>query len=100
MQTVTTINLPKKLGIKKVSIIQNLKMRERMKTYHIQTTVSNDGTLTIEGLPFQAGDKVEVIVRGRVAKMSNREPYPLHSKPIRYENPFESVAENAWEILK
>ena len=71
-----------------------------MQTYRTETTVSSDGTLTIEGLPFQAGDKVEVIIRGHVPEINKSERYPLRGKPIRYDSPFESVAEDAWEVLK
>lgn len=53
-----------------------------MQIYHIETTVPIDGTLTIKGLPFQAGDKVEVIVRSSTQKQKYRESYPLHGKPI------------------
>jgi hypothetical protein len=35
-----------------------------METYRIRTTVSQDGKLSIKGLPFRAGEQVEVIVRG------------------------------------
>jgi len=35
-----------------------------METYRVTTTVSQDGKLSIKGLPFRAGEKVEVIVRG------------------------------------
>ena len=71
-----------------------------MQIYHIETTVPIDGTLTIQGLPFQAGDKVEVIVRSSTQKQKRRESYPLRGKPIRYIDPFKSVAENEWEVLK
>ncbi len=71
-----------------------------MKTYRVETTVSNDGTLTIEALPFQAGDKVEVIVRSCEGKQKNGPGYPLRGQPIRYIEPFESVAEDAWDALK
>ncbi len=33
-----------------------------MNVLRIETTISQDGTLTITDLPFQAGDAVEVIV--------------------------------------
>ena len=36
-----------------------------MQMCRVETTVSNDGTLTIKGLPFRAGDEAEVIVRSR-----------------------------------
>lgn len=39
-----------------------------METYRITTTVSQDGKLSIKGLPFRAGEKVEVIIRGEKKK--------------------------------
>lgn len=71
-----------------------------MQTYRLETTVSINGTLTITGLPLQAGDKVEVIVRSRNQEQKHRARYPLRGKPIRYTDPFESVAEDNWEVLK
>ncbi|MEE8390789.1 MAG: hypothetical protein V3S14_08355 [Anaerolineae bacterium] len=71
-----------------------------MQTYQIATTISSDRTLTIKELPFQAGDKVQVIVRiwENGTKRSGR--YPLRGKPIRYVNPFGSVAESDWNVLQ
>jgi len=71
-----------------------------MQTYRIEATVPTDGTLTITGLPFQAGDKVEVVVRSCKEEQKHHEPYPLRGKPIRYTDPFQSVAEGEWEVLK
>ena len=67
--------------------------------YRAETIVSNDGTLTIVGLPFQAGDRVEVIVRDRPREQQSDQRYPLRGKPIHYVDPFESVAEKDWEAL-
>jgi hypothetical protein len=75
-------------------------MEYSMKRYRIETTVSDDGTLTLEELPFRAGDKVEVIVQSCEAKQSPSQRYPLRGQPIRYGGPFESVAENEWDALK
>ena len=71
-----------------------------MKTYRVETTVSNDGTLTLEQLPFQVGDKVEVIVRSCEGRQEPSERYPLRGQPIRYTDPFKSVAEEEWDALK
>ena len=71
-----------------------------MQTYSVETTVSNDGTLTIKGLPFRAGDKVEVIVRSRELERGPRKRCPLRGKPIRYLDPFESVAQDDWNTLQ
>jgi hypothetical protein len=71
-----------------------------MQTYRIEATISKGGTLTLKELPFQAGAKVEVIVRSYKPEQQPSHRYPLRNKPIRYDNPFESVAEDAWEVLK
>jgi len=71
-----------------------------MQMYRVETTVSDERTLTIKGLPFRAGDKVEVIVRGREREWERSTRYPLRGKPIRYVDPFESVAEDDWGALR
>ena len=37
-----------------------------METFRIRTTVSKDGKLSINNLPFRPGEKVDVIVRGGI----------------------------------
>jgi hypothetical protein len=71
-----------------------------MQTYRVETVVSSNRTLTIKGLPFQVGEKVEVIVRRRERERERRGRYPLRGKPIRYVEPFGSVAESDWEMLQ
>jgi len=69
-----------------------------MHDYRVETRVERDGSLTIKGLPFEAGDRVEVIIRSR--ESGNGEGYPLRGKPVRYTDPFGSVAEGDWEALR
>lgn len=71
-----------------------------MQTYRVETEVSEGGTLTIKGLPFRAGDKVEVIIRSCEREPQPGERYPLRGKPVRYIDPFGSVAEDDWNVLK
>lgn len=71
-----------------------------MPDYRIETRVSSDGSLIIKGLPFEAGDTVEVIIRSRKYQEEPGSRYPLRGKPIRYVDPFGSVAEEDWEALK
>jgi hypothetical protein len=71
-----------------------------MQDYSVETTVSNDGSIVIKGLPFRAGDRVEVIVRSRRRQQGGNEAYSLRGKPIRYTDPFEPVVEQAWEVLR
>jgi hypothetical protein len=73
----------------------------RMGTLHrTEAIVSGDGTLTIRGLPFRAGDQVQVIVSHLKREPTGTARYPLHGKPLRYVTPFESVAEEDWDALK
>lgn len=67
-----------------------------MRIYRAKLTVSSDRTITIEKLPFQAGDRVEVTVRSLKSGSENGECYPLRGKPFRYIDPFGSVAETDW----
>ena len=71
-----------------------------MQAYYVETMVSSNRTLTIKGLPFLAGDKVQVIVRHRKRERERRRRYPLRGKPIRYVDPCGSVAESDWETLE
>jgi hypothetical protein len=71
-----------------------------MQTYRVETKVSRNRTLTIKELPFQVGEKVEVIVRRRERERERRGRYPLRGRPIRYLDPFKSVAESDWEVLQ
>lgn len=70
-----------------------------MQIYRVEVTVSDNGTVLISNLPFQAGDKVEVVVRSRNPKLAKTDRYPLRGTSIQYLNPFESVAENSWGVL-
>jgi hypothetical protein len=71
-----------------------------MQTYHVTTKVADDGTITIEKAPFQAGDEVEVIVHSRERKPMHNGRYPLRGKPVHYVDPFGSVAEDDWDALR
>jgi hypothetical protein len=71
-----------------------------MRDYRVKTKVSSDKSLTLTDLPFEAGDKVEVIVRSQEHPQGNGERYPLRGKPIRYTDPFASVAEEDWEASR
>jgi hypothetical protein len=70
-----------------------------MSIYRIEITILSDGTITLSDLPFQAGDKVEIVVRERESKKTSKR-YPLRGKPFRYDNPFDSVAEDTWSVMQ
>jgi hypothetical protein len=71
-----------------------------MHVHRVETTINQDGTLTLEGIPFQAGDEVEVIILERPPKSSGDNPYPLRGQPMQYDAPTEPVAENDWGALE
>ncbi len=69
-----------------------------MQDYRVETRVSSDGSLTINHVPFRPGDTVEVIIRSHNKGQSKS--YALRGKPVRYSDPFGSVAEEDWEALR
>ena len=71
-----------------------------MQTYRVETMVSSNRTLTIKGLPFQAGEEVEVFVRGGGGEREVGERYPLRGKPLLFFDPFVIIAESDWEALQ
>jgi len=71
-----------------------------MNAHRTETTIKQDGTLTLEGLPFQAGAEVEVIILERPQKSSGANPYPLRGQPVQYDAPAEPVAEDEWDALR
>jgi len=71
-----------------------------MNTFRLDTTLTQDGTLTINDLPFQAGDSVEVIIVPRTAASALQNGYSLRGKVIQYDNPTEPVAQEDWEVLR
>lgn len=79
-----------------------------MNAHKIETILTEDGTLTLQGLPFHAGDVVEVIIleshmhqQQAPARSLESNRYPLrNTQPYRYDDPTEPVALEDWEALK
>ena len=70
-----------------------------MQDYRVKTTVFSDESLAIKGLPFEVGDDVEVIVRCYKHLGGGGNRYPLQGTPVRYVDPFGTVAAEEWEAL-
>jgi|YNPNPStandDraft_1061719.scaffolds.fasta_scaffold14842_3 hypothetical protein len=71
-----------------------------MQTFRTEAVLSQDGILTVRGVPFRTGEKVEVIILRLHHRPVGVERYPLRGKPIRYLAPYESVAEDDWNALQ
>ena len=67
-----------------------------MHAHRIETTVTEDGRLSLDGLPFKKGERVEVIVLDAVTRKPQSD-YPLRGQPVRYERPFDAVAPDDWD---
>ncbi|NMG21431.1 hypothetical protein [Brasilonema bromeliae] len=78
-----------------------------MNAHKIETVLTEDG-MTLQGLPFHAGDTVEVIIlqaktpqpQNAVNPKSEKNRYSLRGKVIRYDDPTEPVALEDWEFLQ
>lgn len=71
-----------------------------MKVYAYEHTMEKHGVLTLKNLPFNVGEKVEVIIIPRSKIKTDKNRYPFWGKPITYLNPTDPVAEADWEIYK
>ena len=71
-----------------------------MSVHRIETTLSQDGRLTLTELPFHAGDAVEVIILPRSPKADGGKDYPLRGTTIEYLDPTDPVAEEEWAALR
>lgn len=72
-----------------------------LQAYRTETTLTQDGTLVLEHLPFYAGDAVEVIVLAEMPARLTEDRYALRGTVIEYIDPFgPAVAEADWEVLQ
>ena len=68
-----------------------------MQAYRVETTVAQDGTLTLSNLPLREGESVEVIILVQPSVTLGHPRYPLRGMPVCYIDPTEPVAEADWE---
>ena len=71
-----------------------------MQAYRVNTTIQEDGTLTVSHLPLQAGEVVEVIILVQPPTTRPQDRYPLRGTPMSYIKPTEPVAEADWEAAR
>jgi len=66
-----------------------------MSVHIFETTVDLNGRVIVDHLPFEPGEKVDVVIRSHEASTGERSD--LTGSVLRYENPFEPVALEDWE---
>lgn len=71
-----------------------------MQAYRLETTLTQNSTLVLHSLPFQAGEQVEVIILAKppVSPTTNR--YPLRGKSVTYVDPTAPIAQADWEAVQ
>jgi hypothetical protein len=65
-----------------------------------ETTVGKHGELLLEGLPFEAGQKVEVLVISKAAGSTTPGEPSLRRSVLEYREPLEPVASEDWDALQ
>ena len=70
-----------------------------MQAYRAETTLSEDGVLTLRDIPFRRGEAVEVIVLPFSTVAASGSRYALRGTPITLLSPAEPVAEADWEAV-
>ena len=68
-----------------------------MQAHRAETTVSEDGVITLRDIPFRRGESVEVIVLPFATPAASGSRYPLRGTPVTLVAPAEPVAEADWE---
>ena len=71
-----------------------------MLAHRIEATISHDRTLTLENLPFDSGEQVEIITLSRPRRISEQVGYSLRGSVIQYVEPMEPVAQDDWDVAQ
>ncbi len=68
-----------------------------MQAHRVETTLSEDGVITLRDIPFHRGESVEIIVLPFPAATGSGSRYPLRGSPVTLVAPTEPVADADWE---
>jgi hypothetical protein len=68
--------------------------------HRIEVILAEDGKLSLDKLPFRAGQAVEVIVLPASSPTPTPTAHPLRGSVVRYDRPTEPVAEGDWGVLQ
>ena len=70
-----------------------------MQAHRAETTLSEDGVITLRDIPFRRGESVEVIVLPFATAAAAGSRYPLRGAPVTLVAPTEPVADADWEAV-
>lgn len=71
-----------------------------MRVYTYELIVKKKGTLILKNLPFNVGERIEVIILPHSRCQPDENRYPYWGEPITYLNPTEPVAVEDWEVFQ
>ena len=71
-----------------------------MHAYRVRATLTKDSTLTLDDLPFAAGETVQVVIASEQAASTGPDRYPLRGTPVHYVNPTKPVADSDWNSAR
>ena len=93
------------------SLLEGLTLKPSAKAYQVfyneavqshwrETTVGEHGELVLEGLPFEPGQPVEVLVVSKAAASAAAVGGSLRDSVLEFREPLEPVASEDWDALK
>lgn len=71
-----------------------------MNSHRLEIALTENGKITLDNLPFQAGETVEIVISLQQKISSPHNSFPLEGSVSYYHDPFEPVAEDEWEVLQ
>ena len=75
-------------------------MSEPKNHIHVQATVGDHGSVTLDRLPYQPGQQVDVTISPVDVSPAAMARYPLAGVKVEYQDPYGSVAEGDWEAAR
>jgi len=73
---------------------------EGVEAHWRETTVGEHGELVLEGLPFEPGQSVDVLVVSKTARSTAAGSRSLRGSVLEFHEPLEPVASNDWDALQ
>jgi hypothetical protein len=73
---------------------------EGVQAHWRETTVGEHGELVLEGLPFEPGQRVEVLVISKTAGSTTAGGRSLLNSVLEFREPLEPVASEDWDALQ
>jgi hypothetical protein len=65
-----------------------------------ETKVGEHGGVVLEGLPFEPGEAVEVLVVSKATRLATAQDASLRDSVLEFREPFEPVAIDDWDAVR